>query len=267
MTPKADAWLERRESSPTLLSLTTPWDGPSGASPETSISRDAWYSKEAPVSTHYWCGLHMTAGSPPGIRLDITRDEVLAFESALRSVFHPFSDSGNLTPLRIRCYALEEVMAEKVTAVLGQRIFAVSRDLYDIFSLLDKADEERVLEGLPKKLDVRGLGLEGIDLSRVQQQVGRPPHLTPTPGTPRCYGTGNRKSHLTREGQAGRSISMGPGRLRAPTSRVSGADSGKSSDFKDTARDRRRMRSTRKERRSDQRRSKTPKTIFSSLVW
>ncbi len=66
-------------------------------------------------------------------------------------------------------------MAEKVRAVLGQRIFAVSRDLYDIYSLLDMVDEERVLEGLPKKIDVRGLDLvvERHLERRVERQRGR----------------------------------------------------------------------------------------------
>jgi len=125
------------------------------------------YGRETLRLTHYWRGPHTTAGSPPGIRLDITRDEVLAFEPASRKVFHPFSDAVSLAPLRIRCYALEEVMAEKLRAILGQRIFAVSRDLYDIFSLLDQVDEKRVLGGFPKKLDVRGLGPEGLGAGRL----------------------------------------------------------------------------------------------------
>ena len=125
------------------------------------------YGRETLRLTHYWRGPHTTAGSPPGIRLDITRDKVLAFEPAFRSVSHPFSDSETLASLRIRCYALEEVMAEKVRAILGQRIFAVSRDLYDIFSLLDQVDEKSVLEGLPKKLDVRGLESEGLRTGRL----------------------------------------------------------------------------------------------------
>ncbi|MGD2123676.1 MAG: nucleotidyl transferase AbiEii/AbiGii toxin family protein [Gemmatimonadota bacterium] len=125
------------------------------------------YGRETLRLTHYWRGPHTTAGSPPGIRLDITRDEVLAFEPASRKVFHPFSDAEFLAPLRIRCYALEEVMAEKLRAILGQRIFAVSRDLYDIFSLLDQVDEKRVLGGFPKKLDVRGLGPEGLGAGRL----------------------------------------------------------------------------------------------------
>lgn len=125
------------------------------------------YGRETLRITHYWRGPHTTAGSPPGIRLDITRDETVVFKPALRKVAHPFSDSGDLGPLEIRCYALEEVMAEKVRAVLGQRIFAVSRDLYDIFSLLDQVEERKVLDGLPRKLETRGVGLEGIGPHRL----------------------------------------------------------------------------------------------------
>lgn len=46
-------------------------------------------------------------------------------------------------------------MAEKIRAVLGQRIYAVSRDLYDIRSLLEHVDEREVLAGLPRKLVAR----------------------------------------------------------------------------------------------------------------
>ena len=64
--------------------------------------------------------------------------------------------------LLVRCEAAE--------AVLGQRIFAVSRDIYDIFSLLAQVDEKRVLEGMPRKLDVRGLGLEQIEAGRLARR-------------------------------------------------------------------------------------------------
>lgn len=59
------------------------------------------YGRETLRLTHYCRGPHTTAASPPGIRLDITRDE------------------------------------------------------------------KRVLGGLPKKLDVRGLGLEGLGAGRL----------------------------------------------------------------------------------------------------
>jgi predicted nucleotidyltransferase component of viral defense system len=125
------------------------------------------YGRETLRLTHYWRGPHTTTGSPPGIRLDITRDEVVAFQPCLRTVVHPFSDSDRLHGLQINCYALEEVMAEKVRAVLGQRIFAVSRDLYDIFFLLDHVEERSVSEGLPEKLHARGIALEEIGPNRL----------------------------------------------------------------------------------------------------
>jgi len=125
------------------------------------------YGRETIRITHYWRGPHTTAGSAPGIRLDITRGELVVFEPTQRKVFHPFSDVEELGPLEIRCYALEEMMAEKVRAVLGQRIFAVSRNLLDIFSLLGHVEETRVLDGLPKKLDSKGVVVEETSSQRL----------------------------------------------------------------------------------------------------
>jgi len=56
------------------------------------------YGRETLRITHYWRGPHTSAGSPPGIRLDITRDETVVFEPVHRKVAHPFSDSGKLDP-------------------------------------------------------------------------------------------------------------------------------------------------------------------------
>ena len=116
---------------------------------------DAEYGRESLQFTIYWRGPHASGGSPPGLRLDITRHEVLAFAPVWRPIVHPFSDKGDLGGIQLQCYALEEVMSEKVRAVLGQRIYAVSRDLYDIFSLLKHVDERKVQTSLPRKLDAR----------------------------------------------------------------------------------------------------------------
>ena len=69
--------------------------------------------------------------------------------------------------IQLLCYALEEVMSEKVRAVLGQRIYAVSRDLYDIFSLMEYVDERKVQVSLPRKLEAREVDLEAIHRRRI----------------------------------------------------------------------------------------------------
>ena len=92
---------------------------------------------------------------------------MLAFAPVSRPLFHPFSDADDLGTIQLTCYALEEVMSEEVRAVLGQRIYAVSRDLYDIYALLNHVDEQTVLASMPRKLDARGVDLEAIHLHRM----------------------------------------------------------------------------------------------------
>lgn len=131
---------------------------------------DDEYGRESLKFTLYWRGPHASGGSPPGLRLDITRNEVLTFSPVSRPLFHPFSDADDLGELQLTCYALEEVMSEKVRAVLGQRLHAVSRDVYDIFSLLEHVDEGKVRANLPRKLDAREVELEASDPSPLMER-------------------------------------------------------------------------------------------------
>ena len=105
---------------------------------------DNEYGRETLKATFYWRGPHALRGSPRGLRLDITRHETLEFELLCRPMVHAFSDSVEIGTVELRCYSLEEVMAEKIRAVLGQRIYAVSRDLYDIAFLRPHVDDEKV---------------------------------------------------------------------------------------------------------------------------
>ena len=125
------------------------------------------YGRESLRFTVYWRGPHATGGTAPGLRIDVTRNEVLVFAPVSRPLFHPFSDADDLGRIRLRCYSLAEVMSEKVRAVLGQRIYAVSRDLYDIHSLLKHVDEQEVVAALPRKIDARGVDPEAIHLHRM----------------------------------------------------------------------------------------------------
>ena len=138
-----------------------------GARPPRLRVVDAEYGRESLQFTIYWRGPHATRGSPAGLRLDVTRHEVLAFDPVWRPLSHPFSDQTDLGECRLQCYALEEVMCEKVRAVLGQRIYAVSRDLYDIFALVRHVDEREVQASLPRKLEAREVLSGALDLNRL----------------------------------------------------------------------------------------------------
>ena len=78
----------------------------------------------------------------PKIKLDLTRDEVLAAPFVQRPIAHPYSDSPT-PPAEVACYSIEELMAEKMRA-LAER--CRPRDLYDVVKLhrhpdlVDRAD-------------------------------------------------------------------------------------------------------------------------------
>jgi predicted nucleotidyltransferase component of viral defense system len=79
----------------------------------------------------YYNGPLQRAGSLPRIKLDLTADEVLVLDPVERPVGHPYSDvpDGGIIA---RCYAYEELLAEKVRA-LAER--TRPRDLYDVINL------------------------------------------------------------------------------------------------------------------------------------
>lgn len=130
------------------------------------------YGKESLHVRIYWYGPHSQKGSPKTVRMDISRGEEVTFEPVHREVWHPYSDVIDMgSSTTWACYALEEVMAEKLRAVLGQRQHAVSRDLYDIYSLLEEGvDEYRVREVLPTKLKAKDLSMDIVTAERLVER-------------------------------------------------------------------------------------------------
>ena len=59
------------------------------------------YGRESARYTVYWRGPHALRGSPRGLRLDVTWNEVLAFDTRQRTLFHPFSDVSELEEVRV----------------------------------------------------------------------------------------------------------------------------------------------------------------------
>jgi predicted nucleotidyltransferase component of viral defense system len=70
-------------------------------------------------------------GNNKKVKVDISRSEKLVFEPVMNSVFIGYSD---LKEHKLLCYALEEVLVEKMRSMM-QRMQA--RDFYDIWYLLE----------------------------------------------------------------------------------------------------------------------------------
>jgi predicted nucleotidyltransferase component of viral defense system len=68
----------------------------------------------------------------------------------------------------VQAYALEEMVAEKLRALAGQRKYAVARDLYDLWSLNKTSVRmDHALEAFPRKCIARGLNPTLQDVERL----------------------------------------------------------------------------------------------------
>jgi predicted nucleotidyltransferase component of viral defense system len=95
-------------------------------------------------------------GSQPRIKLDMTIYETLVLPPTYRPMHHPYSDADRLA-LTVPAYALEEVLAEKLRAMLRR---ARARDLYDVWQLFtrytDRLDFTQARHTLVEKAHHKG---------------------------------------------------------------------------------------------------------------
>jgi predicted nucleotidyltransferase component of viral defense system len=112
--------------------------------------------------------------SAPKMKLDLTRDEVLAAPPEWRPIAHPYSDAP-APPVEVACYSIAELMAEKMRA-LAER--CRPRDLYDVVKLHRHSDlagrAGEVARLLSTKCDHAGISvptLETIQNSPFVQEV------------------------------------------------------------------------------------------------
>ena len=135
--------------------------------PRTEILKDE-RDRESLQMRIYHRGPHRSAASPRAIRLDVSGSEAVVFEPVLRPVVHPYSDAAEMGELLWRCYSLEEMMAEKVRALIGQRRYAISGDLYDIFAVFQSGvDEAQIRAAMPPKLAIKDISAADTGLERM----------------------------------------------------------------------------------------------------
>lgn len=126
---------------------------------------------ETLVASVYYRGPLRVGGSPAAIRVQVALDEPLVLDAAPRPVHHAYSDAQAFRAVEVPCYVLEEIMAEKIRALCGQRIYAVSRDLFDLYPLLLRPFHlEALRSALPRKFSARGLAFQKTAVAAVRDR-------------------------------------------------------------------------------------------------
>lgn len=120
----------------------------------------------------YWGADHPRNQPPPpparwtsSIKIEIILYELMVFPIETREVFHPYSDTLSQTPLFVPCYAIREVLSEKLRALI-QRSYTAPRDFYDIWFLANNVaniDWEEVNLAFHEKMTFKGLEFTGIN--------------------------------------------------------------------------------------------------------
>jgi predicted nucleotidyltransferase component of viral defense system len=108
------------------------------------------------VRAAYVGPLQQRGSNPPRITLDLTRYERLVLPAARLPVNHPYSDAPS-APRQVPTYSLEEMLAEKLRAMLRR---CYPRDLYDVWYLLrqhgEHLDRPLLLHALEEKCRYKG---------------------------------------------------------------------------------------------------------------
>lgn len=107
--------------------------------PRELIRFEAYTTKRGGASVEgrvSYRGPRRPGGDLPRVKLDLTADEVLVQEAALREISHPYGDRLPESST-IACYSLPEIFGEKLRA-LAER--CLPRDLYDVISIYRRQD-------------------------------------------------------------------------------------------------------------------------------
>ena len=120
----------------------------------------------------FWGADHPRNETPPApqrwltkIKIEIILYELMLFPIANRDVDHPYSDKLTDNASQIPCYSIEEVLAEKMRALV-QRSYTAPRDFYDIWYLsnhFSDIDYKTIVAAFHEKMAFKGHTFTGID--------------------------------------------------------------------------------------------------------
>lgn len=120
----------------------------------------------------FWGADHPRNQAPPpperwttSIKIEIILYELMIFPIETKEVHHPYSDQFSQVPLKVPCYAIHEVLSEKLRALI-QRSYTAPRDFYDIWYLSNNVkgiNWEKVKDAFYKKMKYKGLEFIGIE--------------------------------------------------------------------------------------------------------
>ena len=120
----------------------------------------------------FWGADHSRNETPPPverwqtkIKIEIILYELMLFEEAQQEITHQYSDKIALSPNKIPCYSINEVLAEKLRALI-QRSYTAPRDFYDIWFLqknYPNLNFNEIVEAFHKKMKFKNLEFTGIE--------------------------------------------------------------------------------------------------------
>ncbi|MEM6517093.1 MAG: nucleotidyl transferase AbiEii/AbiGii toxin family protein [Bacteroidota bacterium] len=123
------------------------------------------------IKIKYWGANHSRNVPPPpasrwqtSIKIDANWYEKMLFKPLQQPILHDYSDAQKFKELRIPTYSIEEVLAEKLRALI-QRKYAAARDYFDIWTLnkrLPDLDWELIKQAFFEKCQHKGIVFESV---------------------------------------------------------------------------------------------------------
>lgn len=120
----------------------------------------------------FWGADHPRGETPPPperwqtkIKIEIILYELMIFPIQKKDVIHQYSDTLTDNAKQISCYAIDEILAEKMRSLV-QRSYTAPRDLFDLWSLSNHfkdIDLNTLREAFIKKMEYKGHQFTGIE--------------------------------------------------------------------------------------------------------